>query len=83
MSAQWIIKGLDPEGASVVTHSRARKHTNPHTCPFRAGSQERYSETYTHAYYTARATQKHKCHLNIYSRCQIIELIQPKNNFTD
>lgn len=58
MSAQWIIKGLDPEGASVVTHSRAHKHTNPRTCPFRAVSQERYSETYTHAYYTARATQK-------------------------
>lgn len=38
MSAQWIIKGLDPAGASVVTPSRAHKYTNTH--PFRAVSQE-------------------------------------------
>lgn len=49
MSAQWIIKGLDPVGASVVTPSRAHKYINPHACPFRAASQERYRHTYAHA----------------------------------
>lgn len=51
MSAQWIIKGLDPEGASVVTAQPCtHKHTNPHTCPLQGQQVRIATDVHTHTH---------------------------------
>lgn len=88
MQAQWIIGGHDPvEVGKHDAYSLIFLHRS--ACRLqrvgdtRAGMHTNFNiNARRYAYYT-RVTQTLLSDLDIYSCCQIIELIQPGNNFTD